>query len=61
MQLWMTLICDDQPKFTFAQYFASPSGSVSSLYPAPVIPNYVSSQQTASKNNITLMCPDREF
>ena len=60
LQLWMTLVGDDQPKFTFAQYFAAPNDDLG-LYALPVIPNYVSSQFSQTESNITLMCPDREF
>lgn len=61
LQLWMTLIGDDQPKFTFAQYFAAPGEYVRKLYALPLIPNYVSSQPTKENSNHTLLCPDREF
>lgn len=60
LQLWMTLIGDDQPKFTFAQYFVAPSDSYGS-YPTPVIPNYVSCQSNNSDSAPVILCPDREF
>ena len=60
LQLWMTLVADDVPKFTFVQYFASPRDGLD-LYALPVIPNYVSSQSSNTDPALVLMCPDREF
>lgn len=60
LQLWMTLVADDMPRFTFVQYFAAPRDGLA-LYSLPVIPNYVSSQSSNIDAALVLMCPDREF
>lgn len=60
LQLWMTLVADDAPKFTFVQYFAAPRSGLD-LYACPVFPNYVSSQSIYNGSFNVIMCPDREF
>jgi hypothetical protein len=60
LQLWMTLVADDQPKFTFVQYFVG-SYSEDSILALPVFPNYVSSMGETNDQNYVLFCPDREF
>lgn len=59
LQLWMTLVADDMPKFTFVQYFAGARGGLG-LQAVPLIPVYVDSQLYNEDSNGTLMCPDRE-
>ena len=60
LQLWMSLVGDEQPKFTFAQYYVAARDTLP-LYPLPISPNYVSAQYIKNNSNTTIMCPDREF
>lgn len=60
LQLWMTLVSDDAPKFTFVQYFVG-GYSEESILALPVTPNYVSSVGSATDQNTIIFCPDREF
>lgn len=60
LQLWMTLVADDAPKFTFVQYFTGARGG-QGLESIPVIPIYVDSHLYSTDSNATLFCPDRDF
>ena len=59
LQLWMTIVADDIPKFTFVQYFIG--GYSEGILALPVFPNYVSSKSSTVNQNSILLCPDREF
>lgn len=60
LQLWMTLVGDEQPKFTFVEYFAE-SQYGAGLSAVPLIPMYIESKLNNTDSNSTILCPDREY
>lgn len=62
LQLWMTMVGDDSPKFTFIRYFSGSKTRFSgTLQPEPMVPMYVSVSGNVSSNPRTLCLFDRDL